>query len=129
MKDIRIGLIGAGFMGKAHATAFKNVPLVFGNEPGRPVLEVIADVVSVIGLVPQESFRSLLGEIDQLLVAFAVGRLSRREVERDGPSFGISETVNFTGEPAPRAAKSSLMSPPFPPAAETWARTVVLSML
>jgi predicted dehydrogenase len=31
-------------MGKAHATAFKNVPLVFGNEPGRPVLEVVADI-------------------------------------------------------------------------------------
>jgi predicted dehydrogenase len=44
MKEIRIGLIGAGFMGKAHATAFKNVPLVFGNEPGRPILEIIADV-------------------------------------------------------------------------------------
>jgi len=44
LKDIRIGLIGAGFMGKAHAAAFKNVPLVFGNEPGRPTLEIIADV-------------------------------------------------------------------------------------
>ena len=44
MKDIRIGLIGAGFMGKAHATAFKNVPLVFGTEPGRPILEIISDV-------------------------------------------------------------------------------------
>src|SRR5215216_7969166 len=44
MKDIRIGLIGAGFMGKAHAMAFKNVPLVFGNEPGQPILEIIADV-------------------------------------------------------------------------------------
>ncbi len=44
MKDIRIGLIGTGGMGKAHATAFKNVPLVFGNEPGRPILEVVADV-------------------------------------------------------------------------------------
>jgi predicted dehydrogenase len=31
-------------MGKAHATAFKNVPLVFGNEPGRPILEIVADV-------------------------------------------------------------------------------------
>src|ERR1044071_4684185 len=31
-------------MGKAHATAFKNVPLVFGNEPGRPVLEIVADI-------------------------------------------------------------------------------------
>lgn len=44
MKDIHIGLIGTGGMGKAHATAFKNIPLVFGNEPGRPVLEIVADV-------------------------------------------------------------------------------------
>ena len=44
MKDIHIGLIGTGGMGKAHATAFKNVPLVFGNEPGRPVLEIVADI-------------------------------------------------------------------------------------
>jgi predicted dehydrogenase len=44
MKEVRIGLIGTGVMGKAHATAFKNVPLVFGNEPARPVLEVVADV-------------------------------------------------------------------------------------
>ena len=44
MKDIRIGLIGTGFMGKAHATAFKNVPLVFGNELSRPILEVVADI-------------------------------------------------------------------------------------
>ncbi|HEX2990160.1 MAG TPA: Gfo/Idh/MocA family oxidoreductase [Anaerolineales bacterium] len=44
MKDIRIGLIGTGGMGRAHATAFKNVPLVFGNEPGRPILEIVADV-------------------------------------------------------------------------------------
>jgi predicted dehydrogenase len=44
VKDIHIGLIGTGGMGKAHATAFKNVPLVFGNEPGRPILEIVADV-------------------------------------------------------------------------------------
>ena len=44
LKDIHIGLIGTGGMGKAHATAFRNVPLVFGNEPGRPVLEIVADV-------------------------------------------------------------------------------------
>lgn len=44
MKDIRVGLIGSGGMGKAHATAFINVPLVFGNEPARPILEIVADV-------------------------------------------------------------------------------------
>ena len=89
----------------------------------------MADVVGVICLVAEESVRRLLGQIDQLFIGFAVGGLSRCEVEGKRSSFGISETVNFTGEPAPRAAKSSLMSPPFPPAAEMWARTVVLSML
>jgi predicted dehydrogenase len=44
LKDIHIGLIGTGGMGKAHATAYKNVPLVFGNEPGRPVLGIVADI-------------------------------------------------------------------------------------
>ena len=44
MKDIHIGLIGTGGMGKAHAVAFKNVPLVFGNGPGRPILEIVADI-------------------------------------------------------------------------------------
>ena len=44
MKEVRIGLIGTGGMGKAHATAFNNVPLVFGNEPARPRLEIVADV-------------------------------------------------------------------------------------
>ena len=44
MRDIRIGLIGTGGMGKAHAIAFKNVPLVFGNQPGRPILEIVADI-------------------------------------------------------------------------------------
>ena len=44
MREVRIGLIGTGGMGKAHATAFNNVPLVFGNEPARPKLEIVADV-------------------------------------------------------------------------------------
>lgn len=47
MKEIRIGLIGTGGMGKAHATAFKNVPLVFGTERGLPVLEIVADLDAV----------------------------------------------------------------------------------
>jgi predicted dehydrogenase len=44
MREIRIGLIGAGWMGKAHSVAYKNVPLVFGPEPAVPQLEMVADV-------------------------------------------------------------------------------------
>ena len=51
----------------------------------------------------------------------------RKAVLRAG--VRITETMNFTGEPSPRAPKSSSMNPPFPPAAETWARTEVESML
>ncbi len=43
MKQVRIGLIGSGFMGKSHAVAFRNVPLVFAPS-AEPVLELLADL-------------------------------------------------------------------------------------
>ena len=91
--------------------------------------QVVSDRVGVVSFIGKKSIRRLLRKIDQRVVGFAVRRFAGREMEGDGPASGITETMNFTGEPAPRAAKSSLMNPPFPPAAETWARTVVLSML
>lgn len=44
MKEVRIGLVGAGWMGKAHTNAFVNAQLLFGTEFGKPVFEVVADV-------------------------------------------------------------------------------------
>jgi predicted dehydrogenase len=44
MKEVRVAVVGAGWMGRAHATAFRSVPMVFGPEPAVPVLEVVADV-------------------------------------------------------------------------------------
>jgi hypothetical protein len=93
------------------------------------VPEVVTNGIGIVGLVGDEGVRRLLRQRDQRIVALAVRRFAWREVEGDGPSSSITETVNFTGEPAPRAAKSSLLNPPFPPAAETWARTVVESMV
>ena len=83
------------------------------------LFQVGSDRVSVVGLIGEKSIRCLLRKIDQRIVGFAVRRFAGREMEGDGPASGITETMNFTGEPAPRAAKSSLMNPPFPPAAET----------
>lgn len=88
-----------------------------GFDPAR--LQVGPDGVGVVGLISEKGIRRLLGKIDQSIVGFAVRRFAGREMERNGPASGITETMNFTGEPAPRAAKSSLMSPPFPPAADT----------
>lgn len=44
MKEIRIGLVGAGWMGKAHTNAFLNALMLFGPQAGKPVFEVVADV-------------------------------------------------------------------------------------
>lgn len=41
-KVVRIGLIGAGWMGKAHSTAFHNAGMIFGDE--LPVFEIVSDV-------------------------------------------------------------------------------------
>jgi len=92
-------------------------------------LQIGADGIGIVGFIGKKRLGLPLRQIDQIVIGFAVRRLARREVECDRPSSGITETMNFTGEPSPRAAKSSFMTPPFPPAAETWARIEVESML
>ena len=43
MRKLGIGLIGSGFMGRAHALAFRTVGGVF-DLPASPVLELLADI-------------------------------------------------------------------------------------
>ena len=42
MKEIHIGLIGAGWMGRVHTTAFHNAKMIFGDD--MPVFEMVSDV-------------------------------------------------------------------------------------
>lgn len=93
------------------------------------LLEVGANGVAVVALVGEQGIGDAFGQVDQRGVGRAVRRFAGREVEGKRTAAGISDTVNFTGEPAPRAAKSLFASPPFAPAADTWPRTVVESML
>jgi predicted dehydrogenase len=44
MKKLNIGLIGAGFMGKAHSLAYATMPMFFWPAPAIPVRRTIADV-------------------------------------------------------------------------------------
>ena len=57
--------------------------------------------IGIIGFVGQQRLGFLLGQVDQVVIGLAVRRFSRREVEGDRSASGITETVNFTGEPAP----------------------------
>ena len=43
MKEYRIGLIGAGFMAKAHSMAYASMPMFFWPAPGIPVRQKICD--------------------------------------------------------------------------------------
>ena len=48
MPELKVGLIGAGWMGRAHAMAYRTARLVFGGKPAAPVLEVVADATEEI---------------------------------------------------------------------------------
>jgi hypothetical protein len=91
--------------------------------------KISADCIGIVALVGKQGLGSVFWQTDQRVIGLAVCCLADRQVEGERSPEGISQAVKLTGEPAPRAAKSASMSPPFPPAAETWARTVVLSML
>ncbi len=45
MATIKIGLIGAGWMGRAHAAAFENATRIFGEAPATIEIVAVADVV------------------------------------------------------------------------------------
>ena len=44
MRKLRIGLIGAGWMGKVHSMSYRTAQSAFGPEPAVPVLATIADI-------------------------------------------------------------------------------------
>lgn len=44
MDKVRIGLIGTGWMGRAHANAFLNARMLMGSDMGQPVFHTVADV-------------------------------------------------------------------------------------
>jgi hypothetical protein len=93
------------------------------------VVQSASDRVGVVALVGKQIFGFVVGERRHGFERRAVRRFAAGEMEDERDTAGITETVNFTGEPAPRAAKGLFASPPFAPAAETCPRTVVESML
>lgn len=74
--------------------------------------KVGANGIGVVSLVGEECLGCLLRQGNQRVIGLAIGRFADRQVEGERSSSGISQTVKFTGEPAPRAAKSASMSPP-----------------
>ncbi|STD26609.1 protein YjhC [Enterobacter asburiae] len=55
MKEVRIGLIGTGYIGKAHAIAYAQAPTVF-NLRGRLVREMVAEVTPELAAERAQAF-------------------------------------------------------------------------
>ncbi|MEQ6360488.1 Gfo/Idh/MocA family oxidoreductase [Thermoanaerobacter thermohydrosulfuricus] len=56
MKKLNVGLIGAGFMAKAHAMAYATMPMFFWPAPAIPVRKVIADITEEGAKIAAERF-------------------------------------------------------------------------
>ena len=56
MRTIRIGMIGSGFMGKAHSLAYAAMPMFFWPAPAIPVRAVVADVSDDLAKEASERF-------------------------------------------------------------------------
>jgi predicted dehydrogenase len=56
MKKLNVGLIGAGFMGKAHVVGYTTMPKYFWPAPAMPVLKTVCDIVPEIAADAKERF-------------------------------------------------------------------------
>lgn len=83
------------------------------------VVQAGADGIGIVALVSEKIGGPFIGERHHIFERRAVCGFAGGEMEDEWEAFGITETMNFTGEPAPRTAKSLFASPPFAPAAET----------
>jgi hypothetical protein len=66
-------------------------------------------------------------DVEQGLEMGAVGGFAAGQVEGNQVPATVRFAVDFGGEPALRATERLTLLPPFAPAAETWARTIVES--
>ena len=89
------------------------------HRPHAGLAEAVSNCVAVVALVGDQVAGPRFGERMERFELRAVGRFAAGEMEGEREAGGITETMNFTGEPAPRTAKSLSASPPFAPAAET----------
>ena len=56
MKKLNVGLVGAGFMGKAHVVAYSNMPKFFWPAPAVPVLKTVCDIEPSIAEEAKDRF-------------------------------------------------------------------------
>ena len=86
--------------------------------------------LGVVTLIAENRSRGdVRADVEQDLEVAAVAGLATGQVEGQRQTVEIELQVDFAGKPAARATESLPFLPPFAPAAETWARTIVESTI
>jgi hypothetical protein len=81
-----------------------------------------------VAFVADDDARLNVGsDVEQNIEMTRVGGFSARQIEGDDVAGGVRFCVDFRGEAATRAPERLAFLPPFAPAADTWARTMVES--
>src|SRR5277367_4216509 len=94
------------FLIDALVPANSGLPVRAWRDDGRDLVlsQEVSDGVAVVALVGEKMSGPRVGQGHHVFERRAVGCFATREVEDERDTFGITETMNFTGEPAPRAA-------------------------
>ena len=130
MKTLNVGLVGAGFMGKAHVVAYSNMPKFFWPAPAVPVLKTVCDIDPEIAKEAKERFgfqkccidwKEIVNdpEIDVVSictpnnahVAVAIAALEAgKHVICEKPIASTLEDAKAMAEAAEKAAKKGIVS-------------------
>src|SRR5262245_49140297 len=112
----------------AEAERLFSVAAIWNDRLGSALVQVLAQLGAIVGLVAEHPFRWLHSAnealCDRAVVCFTCG-----QQDGDKAPFNICECVNLRVAPSARAANSLLLLPPFPPAAERCAFTCVESII
>jgi len=82
-------------------------------------------IVALVG--DRGTRRDIWTDVERNLKLRGIADLAAGQMKGDRQAIKVGLEVDFRGEPATRAAQCLTFLPPFAPAAETWARTTVLS--
>ena len=123
--DTRAGLVeGAGEEGRN--VLFVGLVRNDGSDAARPRRFAIG--LAGVAFVADDGARLNVGaDVEQNVEKTRVGGFAAGQVEGDNIAGGVRFCVDFRGEPAARAPERLAFLPPFAPAADTCARTMVES--
>ena len=97
----------------------------WGDTPPAARRAIGREIVAFVG--QRRARRDVRPDVERGFELGAVAGLSAGQMEGNGQAVEIRLEVDLGREPAPRAPERLILLPPFAPAAETCARTTVLS--